>query len=107
MWLAVQGVPMISAELSLLLAYSNCATINTLMEVNKLIRRARVEARQELVRERHLNPCVVAYSDAAWSVRKDGSSQGGYLVYLADMALMQNKESPLSLLAWHSGKLPR
>ncbi|CAK0885629.1 unnamed protein product [Prorocentrum cordatum] len=38
MWLSTQGIPLISAELSLLLAYTNTATINTLMQANKLVR---------------------------------------------------------------------
>eukprot|EP00959_Pyramimonas_sp_CCMP1952_P145288 3042011-Pyramimonas_sp.AAC.1 len=43
MWLATQGVPLICAELSLLLAYTNTATINALLQANKLIRRAKIE----------------------------------------------------------------
>ncbi|CAK0860929.1 unnamed protein product, partial [Prorocentrum cordatum] len=107
MWLATQGVPLIGAELSLLLAYSNSATVNTLLQANKLIRRTKFEATKELIMEKHANPCVVGYSDAAWNVRRDGSSQGGFLIFLTDYTLMQNREAPISLLAWASAKLPR
>ncbi|CAK0855319.1 unnamed protein product [Prorocentrum cordatum] len=92
MWLATQGVPLIGAELSLLLAYSNSATVNTLLQANKLIRRTKFEATKELIMEKHANPCVVGYSDAAWNVRRDGSSQGGFLIFLTDYTLMQNRE---------------
>ncbi|CAK0841212.1 unnamed protein product [Prorocentrum cordatum] len=102
-----QGVPLIGAELSLLLAYSNSATVNTLLQANKLIRRTKFEATKELIMEKHANPCVVGYSDAAWNVRRDGSSQGGFLIFLTDYTLMQNREAPISLLAWASAKLPR
>ena len=50
---------------------------------------------------------MVGYSDAAWNVRRDGSSQGGFLIFLTDYTLMQNREAPISLLAWASAKLPR
>ena len=68
---------------------------------------AKIEAAKDITLEKHLNPCVVAYSDAAWNVRRDGSSQGGYLVFLTDLALLQNREAPLSLLSWASAKLTR
>ncbi|CAK0814932.1 unnamed protein product, partial [Prorocentrum cordatum] len=106
-WLATQGVPLVGAELSLLLAYSNSATVNTLLQANKLIRRTKFEATKELIMEKHATPCVVGYSDAAWNVRRDGSSQGGFLIFLTDYTLMQNREAPISLLAWASAKLPR
>eukprot|EP00959_Pyramimonas_sp_CCMP1952_P273312 5712688-Pyramimonas_sp.AAC.1 len=57
--------------------------------------------------EKHLNPCIVGYSDAAWNVRRDGSSQGGFLIFMTDYSLMQNKEAPISLIAWASAELPR
>ena len=107
MWLATQGLPTIMAQLSLLLGYSNCATVNTMLQVNKLIRRAKIEAKDPIILERHANPCVVTFTDAAWKVRRDDTSQGGYLVFVTDHALMQNREAPLSLLAWQSAKLPR
>ncbi|CAK0794151.1 unnamed protein product [Prorocentrum cordatum] len=107
MWLATQGVPLIGAELSRLLAYSDFATVNTLLQANKLIRRTKFEATEELIMEKRANPCAVGYSDAAWNVRRDGSSQGGFLIFLTDYTLMQNREAPISLLAWASAKLPR
>ncbi|CAK0852323.1 unnamed protein product [Prorocentrum cordatum] len=93
MWLSTQCVPLISAELSLLLAHTNTATINTLTQANKLVRRARVEAVKELIMEKHINPCLVGYSDAALNVRRDGSSQGGFLIFMTDLALLQNKDA--------------
>ena len=53
------------------------------------------------------NPCVLAWSDAAWAVRRDGSSQGGYLVALADGDALLNREFQLNWISWQSGKLPR
>ncbi|CAK0910501.1 unnamed protein product, partial [Prorocentrum cordatum] len=107
MWLATQGVPLICAELSLLLAYTNTAAINALLQANKLIRRAKTEVQKELIMENHLNPCIVGYPDAAWNVRRDGSSQGGFLIFMTECNLMHNKEAQISLIAWAFAKLPR
>eukprot|EP00959_Pyramimonas_sp_CCMP1952_P385983 8089130-Pyramimonas_sp.AAC.1 len=57
--------------------------------------------------EKHINPCLVGYSDAAWNVRRDGASQGGFLIFMTDQALLQNEEAPISLVSWASAKLPR
>ena len=48
MWLATQGVPQIQAPLSLLLGYLGVATVSTLLEANKLARRALVWAQTPL-----------------------------------------------------------
>ena len=46
-------------------------------------------------------------SDAAWGVRPDGSSQGGYLVYATSHALHKGQEAPVGVIEWKSWKLTR
>ena len=58
------------------------------------------------------NPCssypvVVTYTDAGWTTRPDGTSQGGQLVFIANSELLQGKESNMSLRSWHSSRLRR
>ena len=48
MWLATQVVPQLQAPLSLLLGYLGVATVSTLLEANKLARRALVWAQTPL-----------------------------------------------------------
>lgn len=55
----------------------------------------------------HKNPVAVGWSDGGWTTRKDGASQLGLLVGVADAELLQEKESPLALVSWHSNKTPR
>ena len=55
----------------------------------------------------HNNPAVVCYSDAAWAVRKDGSSQSGFIVCLCDGDYLDGIEGPLSPISWGSGKTKR
>ena len=47
------------------------------------------------------------FSDAAWGVRPDGSSQGGYLVYASSHALHKGAEAPVGIIEWKSWKLSR
>ena len=47
------------------------------------------------------------FSDAAWGVRPDGSSQGGYLVYASSHALTEGQEAPVGIIEWKSWKLSR
>ena len=107
MWLAVQAVPPVMAPLSLLLGFSANPAVDTLLRANRLLREAKVEARAPLVMHSLKNPCVVAWTDAAWAVRRDGSSQGGHLVALADGDALLNREFRANVITWHSGKLPR
>ena len=42
------------------------------------------------------------FSDAAWGVRPDGSSQGGFLVYASSHALHEGHEAPVGIIDWKS-----
>ena len=50
---------------------------------------------------------VVTYTDAGWTTRPDGTSQGGQLVLIANTELLQGQESNMSLISWHSSRLRR
>ena len=47
------------------------------------------------------------FSDSAWGVRPDGSSQGGYLVYASPHSLHGGEEAPVGIIEWKSWKLSR
>ena len=53
------------------------------------------------------SPVVVTYTDAEWTTRPDGTSQGKQLVFIATAGLSQGKESNMSLISWHSSRLKR
>ena len=76
MWLATQVVPQVQAPLSLLLGYLGVATVSTLLEANKLARRALVRAQTPLPTLVHEEMSVIGWSDASWACRREGSSQG-------------------------------
>ena len=107
MWLATQVVPQLQAPLSLLLGYLGVATVSTLLEVNKLARRALVWAQTPLRTFVHEEMSVIVWSDASWACRREGSSQGGYIIGVANKTFLEQAESPISVISWHSGKLAR
>eukprot|EP00975_Prorocentrum_lima_P044885 9401020-Prorocentrum_lima.AAC.1 len=49
----------------------------------------------------------VAMSDAAWVVREDGTSQGGFLIMLVPRRAFNNEPVHYSILDWRSFKLRR
>ena len=46
---------------------------------------------------------IGTFTDAAWAVRPDGSSQGGYLLFFADQDLFYGKEAKVSIMDWKVG----
>ena len=107
MWLTTQAVPTLMAPLSILLAYTTNATVDTLLRANKLVRQAKLETSHPLIMHGLTNPCVLAWGDAAWGVRREGSSQGGYLIAMADGDALHNQDFRVNIISWHSGKLTR
>ena len=98
MWLATQVVPQLQAPLSLLLGYLGVATVSTLLEANKLARRALVWAQTPLRTFVHEEMSVVGWSDASWACRREGSSQGGYIIGVANKTFLEQAESPISVI---------
>ena len=76
-WAATQTMPKYQAECSMLQSSGPTATIETIFQINKLIRRLRCDQQYEL----HYQNCggqdmvLAAWSDAAWANRPDGSRQ--------------------------------
>ena len=46
-----------------------------------------------------------AFTDAAWAVRPDGSSQGGLIISSTSTDLLAGKQTPMGLMDWKSWKL--
>ena len=83
------------------------ATVGTIYEVNKFARKATAWARTPLKIHAHHSPVEVTYTDAGWTTRPDGTSQGGQLVFVANSELLQGRESNMSLISWHSSRSRR
>ena len=76
--LGMQCLPQLLAPLSLLMGHKPQATVDTICEVNKLARKATVWAKMPLKVHAHHSLAVVTHTDAGWTTRPDGTSQGGH-----------------------------
>ena len=55
----------------------------------------------------HEEMSFIGWSDASWACRREGSSQGGYIIGVANKTFLEQAESDISVLSWHSGRLAR
>ena len=112
-WPAGQCLPQLSASVSILQASASSPSVGDLLTANKLLRYAKDTVQSfVLTLRKHGNSLgslrFGAYTDASWSVRPDGSSQGGYLLFAtSDEELAAEKPMPPTILDWQSRKLTR
>ncbi|CAE7220782.1 spa [Symbiodinium microadriaticum] len=110
-WPATQGLPPLSASVSLQAADVNQATTSTAAELNKTLRFAKSLAKETLTMTKVTssldNACFVCFSDAAFGVRSDHSSQGGYVILLTDKSVLKGETVEYNVLSWRSFKLTR
>ena len=108
-WLVSNTRVDLAARVSLSASETANPTVASLQKANKLIRQAQRD--DTLPIHIHATPMdqlnFGVFSDAAWAVRPDGSSQGGYLVYATSHALHRGEENPLGIIDWKSWKLTR
>ena len=94
-WLVTNSRPDLSARVSLSASATSNPTYGDLQTANKLIRQAQRYKDIPLVIQ-HIpmdRLTMGTFTDAAWAVRPDGSSQGGYLLFFADKDLIDGKGS--------------
>ena len=83
-----------------------------LIEANKILRFAKeAVGRYEMKIHKHGNLKDLqlgAYTDAAWAVRPDGSSQGGFVIFAAAKdQVMSDRPFELTVIDWASRRLTR
>ena len=111
-WPANQCLPQIAATCSLLQAAVSNPTVMDLNEANKGLRFLKdvgKEFKMKIHRRGELKDLRFGvYADAAWAVRPDSTSQGGYLIFLAAQdELDEGRAMKISLVDWSSKKLSR
>ena len=110
-WPSFQTQPHLAASVSLAQSATSSACISDLLEVNKTLRFAKETAATHLVIRSHgaLHELRFGmYCDASWATRPDGSSQGGWLIFVTNSEeLNGNKPFPLTVIDWASKRLTR
>ena len=108
-WPANQVMPHLSASVSLAQAATSNAKVSNITEANKILRFAKETADIPLVFRAHGEDGQIrfgCYTDASWATRPDGSSQGGWLVFIAsENEMNSNKPFPLTIIDWASRKV--
>ena len=110
-WPAVQGVPALAATSSILAAEINNGSGQLLADLNKALRFGKQASEVKLQMTKVANSlddlCFIAFSDAAFGVRSDGSSQGGFFVLLTNKVALEGKQVYYNVLSWRSFKSSR
>ena len=110
-WPATQGCPHLNATVSILAADISNGKVQVLLDLNKALRFAKSATDFKLVMKRVYNDpsemCFICYSDAAFGVRGDGASQGGYILVLTNVKALEGASVDYNLIGWRSFKLTR
>ena len=109
-WPAVQSQPHLQCSASLLAGQMSAGLVKSIADANKLLKFAK-ENSDVALRYSYLdepqNLRLVCMFDAAFCVRRDNASQGGYIVMLVPESMFHGKESEYHVIDWKSSKLPR
>ena len=110
-WPAVQTAPHLQCNTSLLAGQITKANVQTIMDCNRLLKFAK-DSKDIGLQYRPLGAPqdlrLLAFFDAGFSTRNDGSSQGGYILMLVNDRLMNsNHEDFYHILDWRSFKTPQ
>ena len=99
-WLVTNSRPDLSARVSLSASATSNPTYGDLQSANKLIRQAQRYKELPITIQRIAMDRLTmgTFTDAAWAVRPDGSSQGGYVLFFSDKDLLEGKEAKVSIM---------
>ena len=110
-WPAVQTAPHLQCSTSLLAGQVTKATVQTVLDCNRLLKFAK-DNKDIGLQYRHIGSPhdlrLLCFFDAGFSTRNDGTSQGGYVIMLVNGKLMESDEEDYyRVLDWRSFKTPR
>lgn len=102
-WPATQGMPALSASVSIQAGELSGANVEALQGLNKTLRFGKNNANVKLrfvakdVKQKGLmGMTIVMFADAAFDVRKDHSSQGGYILLVGSEDILTGAKCPMS-----------
>ena len=109
-WPAVQSQPHLQRSTSMLASQLGTGLVKCIQDANRLLKFAKLNSHLALNYE-YLGPVgelrLVTMFDAAFCVRRDSASQGGYITMLVNEKALRGEESSYHVLDWKSSKLPR
>ena len=110
-WPGGQGFPSLMASTSIIAGEIPGGTGEVMQSLNKALRFAKENAKHGLqfhsVAKKVEDVALLCFCDAAFGVRRDLSSQGGFIIVMTDKRVLHGEKCPFTPLAWKSFKLPR
>ena len=110
-WPGAQGVPSLLASASIQASEIAADKGECLANLNKTLRFAKANAEVALRMTKHVDKIqdgiLVVFVDAAFGVRTDNASQGGYLIVHTHKDILDGKKCKYSVVSWKSYKLQR
>ena len=110
-WPGAQGVPSLLASASIQASEIAANKGESLQNLNKTLRFAKANAEVALRMTKHVEKLedgiLVVFVDAAFGVRTDNASQGGYLIVHTHQDILDGKKCKYSVISWKSYKLQR
>lgn len=110
-WPGGQGVPSLTASTSIIASELAGGNGESMLALNKALRFAKETSKFPLkfpkITEGFKDLCLLCFCDAAFGVRKDLASQGGFIIMLTDKSVLHGKKAKYSIASWKSFKLPR
>ena len=96
-----------AVDVNLLQSEVTTATIQTILDANKILRKIRQGQTKLYTRKISGEINVVGWSDASWANRKSGSSTGGYVIGLCGPEVLEGKRNHVTIVSWSTNKLKR
>lgn len=107
-WRATQSAPWLSASVSYLQGCFNTATVEDLLQLNKLVRAQQQYSNTSLYfPSKIVDPVLVTFHDGSCSSRRDLSSQGGMITVITSRQALSGEVCPFAAISWQSKRLPR
>ena len=107
-WRATQSVPWLSASVSYLQGCFNTATVDDLLQLNKLVRAQQQYCTTSLHFPSYIkDPILVTFHDGSCSSRRDLSSQGGMITVITSKQALKEDVCSFAPISWQSKRLPR
>ena len=110
-WPGAQGVPSLLASASIQASEIAADKGECFANLNKTLRFAKANAEVALRMTKHVDEIqdgiLVVFVDAAFGVRTDNASQGGYLIVHTHKDILDGKKCKYSVVSWKSYKLQR
>ena len=108
-YLARESRPDLSGPVSILQSRFNKAQVSDIQETNRVVRLPRLTQISHCLFAKFLwiTSVCVSYGDASGASTRAEQAQAGYVIMIADRALLEGLAAPVTLVSWRSHRVKR